>query len=951
MNNELLVAVIENTFAPMGDNERAPGPQDLRRSLRGAAERYGKQLDDADIDRTLVALTANDGAAEAAQLFARYLHRWDHLESPAWAAGTPSRSVERRSRVYDLLRVDTAFRSRCDAIIPPQVNVEEPVVIAARHEEWLTPAVKQKCPFFYWNAYTAQLRKTGWPETSIIELDSITDLIVERLSDPTRREVYQTKGLVVGYVQSGKTANFTGVIAKAADLGYRLFIVLAGTLDILRNQTQRRIDKDLIGKEIISHYVEAGADHDYAQDAEWRSFVSHGSLPSESGHFDWQRLTGPDEDYKKLGRGIMALEFQSSVPGRRYNDPANLAKSLARLIVVKKNPTVLQKLISDLRTLRAPLDQVPAIIIDDESDQASVNTSASSDESRERTATNREIVSLLRQLPRAQYIGYTATPFANVFINPDDAEDLFPKDYIVPLTRPQGYMGVRDFYDFGVTPDGFSSNERAFMRAVRGDDEDAGNLVRAIDSFVLAGMIKLYRQRRGVRMSRHHTMLVHRSHRQIEHSDDRDLVVQLFDDAGYMSRKGRGRLRELFEKDFLPVHDAKEPGLPMPRTYEELHPLLGNVLDLIGSSPASIVNGDINHIEGAPEFDTAERVWRILIGGTKLSRGYTVEGLTISYYRRKVKAADTLMQMGRWFGFRQGYRDLVRVFLGTAEPDGAKKIMDLNEAFRSICMDEEEFREDLRKYSQQRNPRLLPKEVPPLVASRLLLPTARNKMCNARLVAVNYGGEFVERTLVPHGNENNARLLEERLARDGVLDKRFWIKTGRVTRTFNAIVSTWKVATMMKFLRGFQWSSDAARALFEPVLKFLEGDMGDPGIRRWLVVLPQVDSELPPWSCAGQELSVAQRARDTFSTDGRYKAFSDPAHRAVAEMMIGVITGTDVASPEVLELVDQHQGVMLVYPCRAISERSGPPAVGFALLPPRNQLPNRTKFTVASSQG
>ena len=946
MDDHLL---IENAFRPMGEDEWEPGPQGIEASLRQAAARYHVTFDEERIERAKRVILHEDPTAPSRILFARYLHRWDHLPAPAWAAGTPSNSCARRARIHDLLEVDAGFRAACDTLIPPRLDVDEPVVIAEEHKEWLTPAVKQACSFFYWNAYSNQLRGDGWPETSIIELDRITDLIVERLSEPTRREIYGTKGLVVGYVQSGKTANFTAVIAKAADLGYRLFIVLAGTLDILREQTQRRIDKELVGKEIIASYVEHGAEHDYAHDADWNKFVSHGSLPSEKGFFDWQRLTGSKEDYKRLGRGIEAFEFTLHVPGRRYNDPLNLAKAKARLLVVKKHPAVLRKLAADLGALRGALQQVPALVIDDESDQASIDTSRSTDNDRQRTATNRAIVALLQQLPRAQYIGYTATPFANVFINPDDEEDLFPKDYIIPLMRPQGYMGVRDFYDFGVKPDGYESNEQAFIREVAGSDEEPNNLLRAIDSFVLSGMIKLYRQDRGLRIARHHTMLVHRSPRQADHRDDFELVVRLFNEAGYTSRQGMARLQQLFDNDFLLVNRAKESTLPMPQLYGELHPYLGKVLDLIGDTPACVVNGDINHIdEGAPDFDAPGRVWRIVVGGTKLSRGYTVEGLTISYYRRKVKAADTLMQMGRWFGFRQGYRDLVRVFIGIQEPDGVRKTANLNEAFRSICMDEEEFRDDLRKYSQQRNPRLLPKQVPPLVASRLLLPTARNKMCNARLVALNFGGDFVERTLVPHGNEINARLLEQMLESRPVSFRNFWVKLGRIKRSFEALVSPWTTAEMQRFLRGFQWSSPAAHVLFEPVVNFLGGDMGDPGIARWLVILPQVDSGQESWMCAGHELSVAERGRDDSSNDGRYKAFSDPAHRAIASQLIGKESQRE-ASPEVLELVDAHQGVMLVYPCRAQGEREGPPAIGLTLLPPENELPIRTKFTAAST--
>ncbi|MCI0582656.1 MAG: Z1 domain-containing protein, partial [Chloroflexi bacterium] len=190
---------------------------------------------------------------------------------------------------------------------------------------------------------------------------------------------------------------------------------------------------------------------------------------------------------------------------------------------------MLRRVAQDLGRISARLAEVPALVVDDESDLASINTHRPPTlaEERRRTAINRRIVEMLRQLPRAQYVGYTATPFANVFINPADAEDLFPKDFIIGLPRPKGYMGAREFHDLDGLPDGAESdparsNRRAFIRDIRGQDESPDNLLRAIDSFVITGALKLYRQvelpadatRRDP--FRHHTMLVHSSRLQVE---------------------------------------------------------------------------------------------------------------------------------------------------------------------------------------------------------------------------------------------------------------------------------------------------------------------------------------------------------------------------------------------------------------------------------------------------
>ncbi|MBZ4408970.1 Z1 domain-containing protein [Myxococcus sp. XM-1-1-1] len=943
MSPEEMLLVIRTALSTMGESAQDLGPQSLEDELREATRKRRLAFPADGMERLTGQLLSDDANATGRNLFARHLHRWDFLDAP-WTAGTPPNSRERRQHIYELLAVDARFRALCDTLIPARTDVEEPTVIAEKHEPWYIAERKAKHTF-YWEAYKRQLREVnGWPEGNIIDLDRTTDQIVERLSDPERREAYQTKGLVVGYVQSGKTANFTAVVAKAVDAGYRLVIVLAGTLNVLREQTQRRVDKELIGKEIIGLHPDEHGRHDYSDDAEWQSFISHGELPSNLGAFDWQRLTGSKEDYRKLARGIDALEFHKVLNGRRYNDPANLHPSKARLMVVKKNTTVLRRLAHDLGALRGRLDEVPALIIDDESDQASVNTVKPGGD-RDRTGTNKAIVGLLAALPRAQYIGYTATPFANVFINPDDAEDLFPKDYIISLDRPVGYMGVADFHDLGGNaPKGFASKERAFVRSVKGDDSEAENLQRAIDSFVLAGAIKFYRSRasRDLRF-KHHTMLVHRSHQMQDHEEDAKLVRDTFENAAYHGA-GLVRLRSLFEEDFLPVHSAQEPGLPMPARFKDLEPFVAKCLAAIGDKPVSIVNGDLANRDQTPNFDK-ESVWRILVGGTKLSRGYTVEGLTISYYRRRAKNADTLMQMGRWFGFRRGYRDLVRLFIGRSEPDG-KTTIDLYEAFESICLDEELFRNKLQRYSRERNPPLTPKQIPPLVPSYLLMPTARNKMYNAKLQSENLGGEFVESTLAPKA----PCLANEKLVRS-LLGAQALKKIGLATEKkgkavgFEARVAVLETGAVLKFLESYAWSQDPK---LEPVFEFIRGGMGDPNIKDWLFLAPVVDSpktEGEVWEAGKNRFPVIHRGRIGEGTL-RFKAYSDPGHRAVAAAISGA-EDLPCRSPETEKLHSKNRAVILFYPCRDTrTEPEKAVTMGFSLLFPKNNLTQRFYFTV-----
>ncbi len=618
----------------------------------------------------------------------------------------------------------------------------------------------------------------NWDEATIGKLDIATTEVVHRLADPTRPEPYQSKGLVVGYVQSGKTANFSGVVAKAIDAGYRLVIVLTGTIEILRSQTQRRLDMELVGRQNIS----AGVDDDYANDEDWRdgNFLEHEIDPNKTNEIPAiRRLTTSTFDYKSLLAGLSALHFETVDHSLPLNDPKNLYPSNIRIAVVKKNVSSLKKLVADLKKVPTELDQIPALIIDDEADQASVNTidpKKMKTEQVERTAINGQIAEILGLLERAQYIGYTATPFANVFVDPEDSVNVFPSDFIVSLERPGPYMGGADFHDLDDLEDDdktpANSNQKAYVRDLRAEcDEDrSAEQLRALDSFVLTGAIKLFRESKGVKPYRHHTMLVHESVKQAEHDAVADDFKALWKSAGYSQAKSLSRLDKLWAEDFAVVSAARGSELENPGSFAELEEFIGAAYDKIseGASPVIVVNGAAEKDYKQDSLDFQERgVWKILVGGTKLSRGFTVEGLTITYYTRRTGQADTLMQMGRWFGFRPGYRDLVRLFIGRTVGGPAGADYDMYKAFEAIVRDEQEFRNELTRFSgvnEKGEPWVTPRDVPPMVFQQLpwLRPTARNKMFNADLVYRGMGGESFSFTMQPPRGDGsiNARHFE-----------------------------------------------------------------------------------------------------------------------------------------------------------------------------------------------
>lgn len=763
-------------------------------------------------------------------------------------------------------------------------------------------------------------------------LDDATSKVIERLSDPARPEAHRSKGLVVGYVQSGKTANFTGVAAKAIDAGYRLIIILTGTVDLLREQTQRRFDMELVGEENIlrgidPHDPDLMRDVDYQQDEDWgHRFVKHGFLPSTHGVPDIIRLTGQNSDYKALQAGIVALEFEKSDRSKPLNDPVNLYSCNARVAIVKKNHTVLQKLVRDLKKAKTPLGEIPTLIIDDESDQASVNVSnpnkwkADTPEREERNAINRDISDLLGMLPRAQYIGYTATPFANVFIDPSDSENIFPTDFLISLQRPPGYMGVAAFHDLDPSMEGVektiaNSNEKAHVRSLEanGNGEDV-ELSQALDAFVLTGAIKLYRQSVDKSISfRHHTMLIHQSVKQAEHKILAKKVFHLWKTAGFDDPAGTYRLKALYEADFLPVCNTRPDG-PIPSSFADLKPFIGLAVARItaaGENPVIVVNGDKEITEDV-SFDTRP-VWRILLGGTKLSRGFTVEGLCITYYRRKTKQADTLMQMGRWFGFRRGYQDLVRLYIARKVADG-KKTIDLYEAFEAIVRDEESFRSQLRTYSVlvDGKPQVTPRDIPPLVSQHLpwLRPTAKNKMFNARMVVRRITGSLV----IPYGypsdlkeREANYTLIAPLLAKAVGPTKQLKVPALKnvAPGTFDAYVG---VVSHQEFVDALSAHTWIAPEYFDPEIKHLE-ELADD-IDDWVLIMPQLETAVSvDLSALGQRSLFKRGIREGRNLWGEP---TDRKHRPAAERLADAIASYGD------EFIDGMQrprrGAILAYP-------------------------------------
>ncbi len=872
-----------------------------------------------------------------ANILHRALLKWDDRAVGDWPVSaervaTQPHTVERRHATYELLGLSQDAAKVLDNLCPAATEAE--VVISTVFEPWYDESTGSRVNF-YWKHYEEYLLKKGWGTGVVTGLDLATTDVVKRLSDPTRETAKHTRGLVIGYVQSGKTANFTGVAAKAIDAGYRLVIVLTGTVEMLRAQTQRRLDKELVGRENLQYGLDVEGEtwekeFDYAGDPQWGTdaFVSHGEIASLDGVPTVIRATTLRADYKRLKQELTKLQFagkpKKTAP---LNDPENLAALPAYLAVVKKNSPTLKKLITDLKAVgKKTLAELPILIIDDESDQASIDTTnpkanLTSADVKKRTAINRAISEILSIAPRAQYVGYTATPFANVFVDPTDDQDIFPSDFLVTLPRPANYMGVFDFHDLGRDweddhRDMATSNEDAHVRFIEPDIDAAdldAEMCAAIDSFVLAGALKLYRGAHHVSTGDHHTMLVHESVRKAEHADTAARVRGVWDDYPTNTAAGLARLEKLWHDDFLPVCTARAGDLPVPGSFSELTPYVGDAVARISSSgdPVIVINSDtdLNKNKKKLDFDS-EPVWKILVGGTKLSRGFTVEGLTTSYFRRSTGQGDTLMQAGRWFGFRKGYRDLVRLHIPG----------DIYRAFGAVLEDEEEFRDELRKYegfdAETGKPLLTPQAIPPLVMQHLpaVKLTARNKMWNAELVEQGATGTVRDLYNVPgreaeDSKERNFVRVLPLLERATLHMQLSYQESGR--GKVEALTGIVEPDELHKTLKDYEWH-DGMVDQVRPQVAFFLRLCRDEVLSDWALVWPQTGGDsvrtIAGTGVTGSIIHRTRRAAPRVDFSG-----SDRKHRVPVEALVEPSSKPKGVVP--LDLVDPAgaRGAVLVY--------------------------------------
>jgi Z1 domain len=540
----------------------------------------------------------------------------------------------------------------------------------------------------YWPPLRELLLAAGWdPDDELKPVDRASTKVVAHLDHPYT-ERYSTRGLVLGHVQAGKTTNFTAVIAKAADAKFKLFIVLSGIHNGLRNQTQVRLEDQLKAPNPESWFV----------------------LPEPTANFH-----------------------------AGFNPDAHLTQSDQRVLcVVKKNGPRLRHLIAWLRAAQPDvLANCPTIVIDDEADQAGIDTSRPGAAP---TRINRLIRELLDFMPRIAYVGYTATPFANLLIEPSD-DDLYPRDFIIDLPQPKGHFGTEVI--FGREPldddddeddqrrDGYdmirhvADDEIGDLRPARPGDRDdfipslTDSLAAAISYFWMATAARRARTNLG-----HSTMLIHTSVHPVVHERFRRMISAHRDSIVDRVAAGDPTVLEPLraqwdeETSRVPAADFQEEVV----SFDVLEPHLADVMR--GTQMIADNSGSADRLV----YGADPRVV-IAIGGNTLSRGLTLEGLVVSFFVRAATAYDTLLQMGRWFGYRRGYADLPRIWM----------TRELHEWFRDLALVEREIRRDIERYEQEH---LTPLDFAVRIRMHPKLSiTAASKMQDAINAEMSYSGQ------------------------------------------------------------------------------------------------------------------------------------------------------------------------------------------------------------------
>ncbi|SFE86900.1 Z1 domain-containing protein [Paenibacillus catalpae] len=705
-----------------------------------------------------------------------------------------------------------------------------------------------------WVAYRRHLKNGGWAQDSIDEVESATYQVLKKLNKdiPDRQP---TKGMVVGHVQSGKTANMAAVMAMAADWGWNMFIVLSGTIDNLRRQTEQRLLHDL----------------NHPGNLFWNP-IDHPSLKS---HY---------------GQRTPQLSFEKGSQ-RRY------------FTVCLKNAKRLEDLIKWMQEDKNKLQQMKIIIIDDEADQGGINTA--NFDSKERTKINKLIVNLVEgnktnsvkfdAAPNVMnYIGYTATPYAN-FLNESSRESLYPRHFIRTLQPSKEYFGPKQIFGINGTED---CDGLDILREVKKDDLSAIKSLHAGESLgmpqcmtdSLAWFLCSVAAMRVQGYKKSISFLVHTSQKQNHHDNVADAIQQwlalpkksiitICRKVWDIETKQFGL--EKFKKQF-----SSYPTMDKIRNYPDFSELENEIAKLISKVDNILMDNDdvLTYHEGIhlcidncsknnsdenafirlaypdstkPDYPSPAPAF-IVVGGNTLSRGLTIEGLVSTFFLRTSTQADTLMQMGRWFGFRKGYELYPRIWMTNETQTKFKELAEL----------EYELREDLKSFMHAgKDPSEFGPKVRAFPKGIKLKITAANRMKQAMAADLDYSGTNAQ-TVVFKNNFNelnhNIKIVELFLQSLG---------TGQISHSKRSLV--WKDVSFDLIKNGLLYNRfkfHERASVFNQIEAFCnwyEAASEKTGFSNWNIIVSGTKSEQNDklWELPGGRINKIGRSQKVQSTE------------------------------------------------------------------------------------
>ena len=558
-----------------------------------------------------------------------------------------------------ILSIEDIIQLKKDIYTEYQIKQDDGTLIVDdyEHEPWYS-SNKEMYSSFHWERYKRYLITKNFPMVSIDKLEKTLDEIIDSLGNPNVDASFLRRGLIIGDVQSGKTSNYIGLINKAADVDYKVIILLTGTIESLRKQTQIRVEEGFIGFDSIKQQrVGVGLDN--------------GIISAEA-------LTSRNNDFTNIAD---------------KNTVLSLAGSNKKLIlIVKKNTTVLEKLYNAFKSINTsklhPEIDHPLLLIDDEADNASINTNKPENDP---TRTNKAIRKLLKLFKKSNYVGFTATPFANVFIDPSTEEemlgsDLFPENFIYSLEAPSNYIGAKKVFaeDNNIIRYIDDENEDIFSHSHKKNwcgDHFFDSLNYAIYTFLIANLIRDYKGD----VKSHRSMLINVSRFVAVQFQIKNIVLEILSEAiqsikYYIHRADDIALKNNIIADIYDVwfKEYKE-NISWLYVKDNLYESVKDIKTIVVNSSSSSEKLD---------YDNEKDGLRIIaIGGLALSRGLTLEGLMISYFYRNTSTFDVLMQMGRWFGYRGNYEELCRVWITMTSAEWYQEISEATELLKNDVRD------------------------------------------------------------------------------------------------------------------------------------------------------------------------------------------------------------------------------------------------------------------------